>query len=55
MTTSLVITVIGSDRPGLVSALSDKAAEFGAARCRARAANIAPWIHVEARQINAIR
>ena len=28
--TSLVITMIGPDRPGLVSALSDKAAEFGA-------------------------
>ncbi len=28
--TSLVITVLGPDRPGLVSALSDKAAEHGA-------------------------
>lgn len=27
---SLVITVVGPDRPGLVRALSDKAAEFGA-------------------------
>lgn len=30
MTTSLVVTLVGPDRPGLVSALSDKAAEFGA-------------------------
>ncbi len=28
--TSLVVTLLGPDRPGLVSALSDKAAEFGA-------------------------
>ena len=27
---SLVITVVGPDRPGVVRALSDKAAEFGA-------------------------
>ena len=30
MLTSLVITVIGPDRPGIVSAISDKAVEFGA-------------------------
>lgn len=30
MTTSLVVTLVGPDRPGLVSALSDKAVEFGA-------------------------
>ena len=30
MTTSLVVTLVGPDRPGLVSALSDKAIEFGA-------------------------
>ncbi|MCY7388261.1 MAG: glycine cleavage system protein R [Burkholderiales bacterium] len=30
MLTSLVITVIGPDRPGIVSAVSDKAVEFGA-------------------------
>ena len=28
--TSLVITMIGPDRPGIVSAISDKAVEFGA-------------------------
>ena len=30
MNTSLVITVIGPDRPGLVSRLSDVAQKFGA-------------------------
>jgi glycine cleavage system regulatory protein len=30
MTTTLVVTLVGPDRPGLVSALSDKAVEFGA-------------------------
>ncbi|MEQ1517183.1 MAG: ACT domain-containing protein [Usitatibacteraceae bacterium] len=30
MLTSLVVTVIGPDRPGIVSAISDKAVEFGA-------------------------
>lgn len=30
MLTSLVITIIGPDRPGIVSAISDKAVEFGA-------------------------
>ena len=30
MITSLVVTIVGPDRPGLVSAISDKAAEFGA-------------------------
>ena len=30
MTTSLVVTLVGPDRPGLVSALSDKAVEFDA-------------------------
>ena len=30
MVTSVVITVIGPDRPGIVSAISDKAVEFGA-------------------------
>ena len=30
MLTSLVITIIGPDRPGIVSAVSDKAVEFGA-------------------------
>jgi glycine cleavage system regulatory protein len=30
MTTSIIVTLVGPDRPGLVSALSDKAVEFGA-------------------------
>lgn len=30
MTTSLVITIIGPDRPGIVSAISDQAAAYGA-------------------------
>ena len=30
MLTSLVLTIIGPDRPGIVSAVSDKAVEFGA-------------------------
>jgi glycine cleavage system regulatory protein len=41
MTTSLVITVIAPDRPGLVSALSDKAAEFGANWADSLMANLA--------------
>ena len=41
MTTSLVITMIGPDRPGLVSALSDKAAEFGANWADSLMANLA--------------
>ncbi len=30
MATSLIVTLVGPDRPGLVSTLSDKAVEFGA-------------------------
>jgi glycine cleavage system regulatory protein len=41
MMTSLVITVIGPDRPGLVSAISDKAAEFGANWADSLMANLA--------------
>lgn len=41
MMTSLVITVIGPDRPGLVSAVSDKAAEFGANWADSLMANLA--------------
>jgi glycine cleavage system regulatory protein len=41
MTTSLVVTVIGPDRPGLVSALSDKAAEYGANWADSLMANLA--------------
>ena len=39
--TSLVITIIGPDRPGLVSAISDKAAEFGANWADSLMANLA--------------
>lgn len=41
MTTSLVVTLIGPDRPGLVSAVSDKAAEFGANWADSLMANLA--------------
>ncbi len=41
MMTSLVITIIGPDRPGLVSAVSDKAAEFGANWADSLMANLA--------------
>jgi glycine cleavage system regulatory protein len=41
MTTSLVLTVIGRDRPGLVSALSDQAAAFGANWLESRMAHLA--------------
>jgi glycine cleavage system regulatory protein len=41
MTTSLVITIVGPDRPGLVSAISDKAAEFGANWADSLMANLA--------------
>jgi glycine cleavage system regulatory protein len=41
MTTSLVLTVIGRDRPGLVSALSDKAAALGANWLESRMAHLA--------------
>ncbi|MEP7156418.1 MAG: ACT domain-containing protein [Betaproteobacteria bacterium] len=41
MMTSLVITLVGPDRPGLVSAVSDKAAEFGANWADSLMANLA--------------
>ena len=41
MMTSSVLTVIGPDRPGLVSAVSDKAAEFGANWADSLMANLA--------------
>ncbi len=41
MMTSIVLTVIGPDRPGLVSAVSDKAAEFGANWADSLMANLA--------------
>lgn len=39
--TSIVITLIGPDRPGLVSAVSDKATEFGANWAESLMANLA--------------
>lgn len=39
--TSLVVTIIGPDRPGLVSAVSDQAAEFGANWADSLMANLA--------------
>jgi glycine cleavage system regulatory protein len=41
MTASLVVTVIGADRPGIVSALSDVAQRFGANWAGSRMANLA--------------
>jgi glycine cleavage system regulatory protein len=41
MPTSLVVTVIGEDRPGLVSLLSDRAMAFGANWAESRMANLA--------------
>ena len=41
MTTSLVVTVIGADRPGLVSLLSDRAKGFGANWAESRMASLA--------------
>ena len=41
MITSIVITVIGPDRPGLVSAISDKATEHGANWADSLMANLA--------------
>ena len=41
MITSLVVTVIGEDRPGLVSLLSDRAMAFGANWAESRMANLA--------------
>ena len=41
MTTSLVVTVIGPDRPGIVNRLSDVAQRFGANWAGSRMANLA--------------
>lgn len=41
MTTSLVVTVIGTDRPGIVSLLSDVAQRFGANWAGSRMASLA--------------
>jgi glycine cleavage system regulatory protein len=41
MSTSLVVTIVGTNRPGLVSAVSDKAAEFGANWADSLMANLA--------------
>ncbi len=41
MITSLVVTVVGPDRPGLVSAIADKAALFGANWADSLMANLA--------------
>ena len=41
MTTSLVVTVIGPDRPGIVNLLSDVAQRFGANWAGSRMANLA--------------
>lgn len=41
MTTSLVVTAIGPDRPGIVNALSDVAQRFGANWAGSRMANLA--------------
>ncbi|MGE0355366.1 MAG: glycine cleavage system protein R [Burkholderiales bacterium] len=41
MTTSLVVTAIGPDRPGIVNALSDTAQRYGANWAASRMANLA--------------
>lgn len=41
MITSLVLSVVGPDKPGLVNSLSDKAAAFGANWLESRMANLA--------------
>jgi glycine cleavage system regulatory protein len=41
MNTSLIVTVVGPDRPGLVSSLSDKVTAFGANWAESRMANLA--------------
>lgn len=57
MTTSIVITLIGPDRPGLVSAISDKAAEFGANWADSLMANLAGQfagiVHLQVAEKNA--
>jgi glycine cleavage system regulatory protein len=41
MSTSLILTIVGPDRPGLVNLLSDKATGFGANWLESRMANLA--------------
>jgi len=55
--TSLVVTVIGPDRPGIVSLLSDRAKEFGANWAESRMASLAGqfagMVHLEVHSENA--
>jgi len=57
MTTSLVVTVIGSDRPGIVNLLSDVAQGFGASWAGSRMASLAGqfagMVHFEVSDQNA--
>jgi methionyl-tRNA formyltransferase len=57
MNTSLVVTVIGADRPGLVSLLADRAKGFGAnwaaSRMAALAGQFAGIVHFEVPEANA--
>ena len=57
MITSLVVTVIGSDRPGIVSLLSDRAQGFGAnwagSRMASLAGQLAGMVHFEVPAENA--
>ncbi|HEY5306990.1 MAG TPA: ACT domain-containing protein, partial [Casimicrobiaceae bacterium] len=54
---SLVVTVIGPDRPGIVSLLSDRAKEFGANWAESRMASLAGqfagMVHLEVHSENA--
>jgi methionyl-tRNA formyltransferase len=56
-TTSLVVTVIGPDRPGIVSLLADRAQRFGANWAASRMANLAGefagMVHFEVARENA--
>lgn len=56
-TTSLVVTVMGPDRPGIVSAVSDRAQRFGANWAASRMANLAGefagMVHLEVPPENA--
>lgn len=57
MTTSLVVTAIGSDRPGIVNLLSDVAQRFGASWAGSRMASLAGqfagMVHFEVSDQNA--
>jgi glycine cleavage system regulatory protein len=57
MTTSLVVTAIGPDRPGIVNLLSDAAQRFGANWAGSRMANLAGqfagMVHFEVADANA--